>query len=70
MTGLAQNLASGGYKVLQAVGVVGTNKRQIQLDYIKKVLHNLEYQVILPKSEYYLDLAQSDEKENGQPQKM
>ena len=53
-------MASGGYKVLQAVGVVGSNKRQVQIDYIKKVLHNLEYQVVLPKTDYYLDLAQPE----------
>ena len=46
--------------MLQAVGVVGSNKRQVQINYIKKVLHNLEYQVVLPKTDYYLDLAQPE----------
>ena len=37
--------------------MIGTNKRLVQIDYLKKVLHNLEYQAMLPQGECYIDLA-------------
>jgi len=37
--------------------MIGNNKRTVQIDYIKKVLHSLEYQAMLPQGEYYFDLA-------------
>mmetsp|Transcript_4051 Transcript_4051/g.4940 ORF Transcript_4051/g.4940 Transcript_4051/m.4940 type:complete len:109 (+) Transcript_4051:164-490(+) len=37
--------------------MIGSNKRTIQVDYLKKVLHSLEYQAVLPQGESYFDLA-------------
>jgi len=37
--------------------MMSTNKRLVQIDYLKKVLHSLEHQAMLPQGEYYLDLA-------------
>lgn len=37
--------------------MIGSNKRTIQIDYLKKVLYALEHQALLPQGEYYYDLS-------------
>ena len=37
--------------------MIGNNKRLVQVDYLKKVIHGLEHQAMLPQGEHYLDLA-------------
>ena len=37
--------------------MIGSNKRTVQIDYLKKVLHSLEHQAQLPQGEYYYDLG-------------
>ena len=43
-SGIAKTVASGGKTLLQNLGVYGSNKRTIQIDYLKKVLYGLESQ--------------------------
>jgi hypothetical protein len=42
-SGLARTVTSGGKSLLQNLGMMSTNKRLVQIDYLKKVLHGLEY---------------------------
>ena len=56
-SGLARTVTSGGMQLLQGLGMIGSNKKTVQIDYIKKVLHTLEYQGPLPQGEYYYDLG-------------
>ena len=56
LSGLARTVTSGGKSLLQTIGVLGSNKRIVQIEYLKKVLHSLEHQAMLPQGEFYLDL--------------
>ena len=56
-SGLARTVTSGGKQLLEGLGMIGSNKRTIQIDYLKKVLQQLEHQALLPQGEFYYDLG-------------
>ena len=56
-SGLTKQLTKGVKMGLQNLGVIDNNKRNKQMNEVKKVLSSLTYQQILPQGQHYLDLG-------------